>query len=91
MNMYSLLVNIMPGGDGTGPCGRGPMSGRGMGTCGRGRGRGYGAGYGARGRGAWGAPRYTEEPGDEREYLENLAKGLEAELKEIQKRLKELK
>ena len=82
----------MPGGDGTGPCVRGPMSGRGMGPCGRSRRMGYGAGYGMRGRGAWGAsPRYAEEPGEEKEYLENLAKGLEAELKEIQKRLKELK
>ena len=47
----------MPGGDGTGPAGRGPMSGRGAGNCagnanfgaGRNGGRGSGAGGGRRG------------------------------------------
>ena len=85
----------MPGGDGTGPSGRGPMTGWGMGPCGRGRGRGYGFGYGGRGRGRWGAwdapPRYAAEPASEKEYLEGLAKELGSEVKEIQKRLKELK
>jgi len=46
----------MPNGDGTGPCGQGPMSGRGRGRCatrnenrgfGRGNGRGNGRGAGA--------------------------------------------
>ena len=42
----------MPGGDGTGPLGQGPMTGRGMGWCGhrgdaRGLGRGRGRGAGA--------------------------------------------
>ena len=46
----------MPYGDGTGPSGQGPMTGRGRGPCGRGYGPsgGYGAGYGrgfGRGRG----------------------------------------
>ena len=36
----------MPGGDGTGPGGAGPMTGRGMGRCG-GQGRGSGAGRGS--------------------------------------------
>ena len=38
----------MPGFNGTGPRGMGPMTGRGMGPCGRGfgRGMGYGMGYG---------------------------------------------
>lgn len=40
----------MPGYDGTGPQGFGPMTGRGMGACGRGYGRRYGYGSGA-GRG----------------------------------------
>ncbi|MBN1688571.1 MAG: DUF5320 domain-containing protein [Candidatus Omnitrophica bacterium] len=35
----------MPGGDGTGPLGEGPMTGGGFGYCGQG-GRGYGRGYG---------------------------------------------
>ena len=53
----------MPGGDGTGPMGMGPMTGRAMGTCvgyaapggmnpaaGRGRGFGRGGGFGRRNR-----------------------------------------
>lgn len=34
----------MPGGDGTGPLGNGPVGGRRQGGLGRGRGAGYGAG-----------------------------------------------
>ena len=68
----------MPRGDGTGPIGRGPMTGRGAGFCagytgpgyanpgfGRGLGRGWGRGYG---RGYWGRGRgfwwrgYNPEP-----------------------------
>ncbi|MFW6381176.1 MAG: DUF5320 domain-containing protein [Bacillota bacterium] len=61
----------MPAGDGTGPAGRGPMTGRGLGYCagyqvpgymnnaaprrGFGRGRGFGFGRGY-GRGFYGAP-----------------------------------
>ncbi len=48
----------MPGGDRTGPLGRGPMTGRGLGYCARyllpgflNRGRGIGLGLGRRGRG----------------------------------------
>ena len=45
----------MPGGDGTGPRGMGPMTGRRMGYCGGASAPGYGAG---RGRGmGWGAGR----------------------------------
>ncbi len=36
----------MPGFDGTGPDGRGPMTGRGLGPCGRGLARGSGFGFG---------------------------------------------
>lgn len=45
----------MPGFDGTGPLGWGPMTGRGLGPCGRGmaRGRGYRGFYGVRGGRAW--------------------------------------
>jgi len=62
----------MPRGDGTGPLGKGPLSGRGMGRCGDGRGMGRGAGRGrgmgqgqgmGRGRipGDWTSPE-TEQP-----------------------------
>jgi len=51
----------MPGGDGTGPGGQGPMTGRGLGYCagystpGFTKGPGMGMGWGrGRGRGAWG-------------------------------------
>jgi len=50
----------MAGGDGTGPSGRGPMTGKGMGYCvgyaspGYGRGMGRGAGLGYRGGGGYG-------------------------------------
>ena len=63
----------MPGGDGTGPVGRGPMTGRGLGLCagysspgystpgyGRGWGRGFGRRYWGRGRGFWWRGDYTE-------------------------------
>ena len=56
----------MPGGDGTGPIGSGPRTGRALGYCsgynmpgyahpgfGRGYGRGFGRGFRGRGRGFW--------------------------------------
>ena len=56
----------MPGGDGTGPIGRGPMTGRALGYCAgynvpgytnlglrRGLGGGFGRGFRGRGRGFW--------------------------------------
>ena len=36
----------MPGFNGTGPLGNGPMTGRGLGPCGQGRASGYGRGMG---------------------------------------------
>jgi len=66
----------MPGGDGTGPSGMGPMTGRRMGYCagynmpgfmnagfgrGMGRGRGFGRGFGWR-RQAFAAPQPVFEP-----------------------------
>lgn len=65
----------MPGFDGTGPNGRGPMTGRGMGSCGRSR------GFGRRIFGRFFGNRVTKE--------EEKAE-LEAEKKEIEKRLKDL-
>ncbi len=123
----------MPYGDGTGPWGRGPMTGRAAGYCagfgapgfanpvgrgfGRGGGRGRGFGWGrGRGRGfGWRygrGPIYASpplpvpvepypgpyygpyyggaSPEEERSYLEDVLKDLEAEIKGIKDRLKEL-
>ena len=75
-----------------------PRFGRGFG---RGRGRGFGQGFWGRGRGfGWRgvyspAPYYPEtipqsNVEDEKVYLEDMAKGLEEEIKMIQQRLQEL-
>lgn len=103
----------MPGGDRTGPDGRGPMTGRAFGYCagynnpgftkamprGRGYGRGFGRGWG-RGRRFWDREYYQEphyepaypEPSKEEEkrYLEDSIKSLEADLKEMKKRLENI-
>ncbi len=110
----------MPRGDGTGPAGMGPMTGRAAGYCagydrpgftnpaggrmgaGFGWGRGRGMGYG-RGMGRWGYPaaapynapynpygQYGYTPEQEKEILQNQAKSIENELKQIQKRLSDL-
>ena len=81
--------------------GRGFGRGRGMGR-GRGFGRGLGRGYG-RGFGSYGpayappdpyvgtVPVYREpSPDEEKAYLENLVKDLEAELEDVKARMKEL-
>ncbi len=96
----------MPRGDGTGPNGAGPMTGRAMGFCagfnspgfmnpgfGRGMGlrRGFGRGF------AWRAiqpqfiqPQVITEK-QEKEILEQELDALKQEMQEIQARLKELK
>jgi len=79
----------MPGGDRTGPLGRGPLTGKGLGPCGRGlavrrrfRGRPF---------------RYpvvqpiTLTKKEEKKILEEEKKELELEIKAIQEKLKELK
>lgn len=74
----------MPYRDGTGPWGRGPMTGRGMGPCGRGfaKGMGYGRfGYGYR--------RPTKE--EEIEMLKADKEDLKTALEDVEKRLAELK
>jgi hypothetical protein len=94
----------MPQGDGTGPAGQGSMTGRGMGYCagnnvpgyahpGFGRGMGRGRGFAFRAR-AFQQPAFqpaviTEK--QEKEMLEADLSDLKAEMKEIEKRLKELK
>jgi hypothetical protein len=85
MNKYSKLieVSIMPGRDGTGPWGYGPMTGRGLGPCGMGFRFGAGRDFG---RGMGYAP--TKE--QEIEFLKHHKEFMEETLKEINERLKEL-
>jgi len=95
----------MPQGDGTGPAGQGSMTGRGMGFCtgfnapgfmnsgfGRRSGRGFGRGRGF----AWRAqtmPIQQAQPTEkqEKQFLGQELDALKEEMKEIEKRLKELK
>ena len=88
-----MEVNKMPGMDGTGPDGRGPMTGRGMGPCGRGYGRGFGCGF-RRGRGIGGGngirTPISFTPEEEKKILEAELSEIEKEKKEIEQRLKEL-
>jgi hypothetical protein len=93
----------MPRGDGTGPAGQGPMTGRGMGYCAGfnapgfmnpGFGRGFGRGFGWRARAMQFAP--IQQPvvmteKQEKQLLEQELNALKEEMKEIEKRLKELK
>lgn len=96
----------MPFGDGTGPLGQGPMTGRGLGYCtgfnragysypGRGRGW-FGRGRGWRNwvRADYRYPAYAPvQPTvkEERETLEGGVKALREELKDLETRLQELK
>jgi len=97
-------IKYMPNFDGTGPQGRGPMTGRGQGPCntgngsgrayGRGRGRGFGFGRG-RGFGRWAGfcPFFGQPLVDEsdRESLSSYEEDLQEELKEVQSLLKKKK
>ena len=87
----------MPGFNGTGPKGAGPMTGRGLGNCGngaysqgisRGLGRGFGQGRGWRRWLGFGNRQLanTEETADVKTYIEDL----KAELTEAEKYLKNL-
>lgn len=92
----------MPGGDGTGPMGRGPLTGRGLGYCAGGYpryGLGRRAGFGARGYGLGLGYRrgyrayYPVEPVDprtERELLEEERAVLENRLKMVSRELEGL-
>jgi len=86
----------MPGGDGTGPQGRGPMTGRAMGRCAGydipqrprfGYGRGAGRGFGFNRAANVPAP---AQNANEKEYLEATVTRLSSELEAIRKRLEEL-
>jgi hypothetical protein len=96
----------MPRGDGTGPAGQGPMTGRGMGYCaglsmpgfmnfgfGRGPGRGLGFGRGFAWRARFFQPVMQPQAmteADEKKILQEELEILKEEMKEIQKRLKEI-
>jgi len=96
----------MPQGDGTGPNGQGPLTGRRMGYCagfnmpgfmnpGFGRGFGRGRGFGFRAR-AMQPVQMIQEPvviteKQEAEYLKEDLKALQEEIAQIEKRLKDLK
>ncbi len=73
----------MPFGDGTGPRGLGPRTGRGLGPCeaGLARERRYGRGFG-RGYGWWAYNPVTRE--EEKRILEAEKKSIEQRLKEIE-------
>ncbi len=92
---------MMPRGDGTGPMGMGPMSGRGMGFCaGFGRPgymhwgfgppfRGYAPGYAP----AYAPPYYQRKAGpvyDEKAYLKKEAELIKEQLSQIEARINEL-
>jgi len=92
----------MPGGNGTGPVGRGPMTGRGLGFCagstadyanfvvGRGCGRGLGRGLG-RARGGYGFRAFNQvSPQQDLDSLKNQAQNLEDALNGIKNRIAEL-
>lgn len=96
----------MPGGDRTGPEGRGPLTGRGLGGCagsqrprfglGRGFGRGRGWRHWARATGLPGWVRFGEQSdyptaADEAATLEAEVEQLQAHLDALQKRLRDLK
>jgi len=78
----------MPGQDGTGPLGLGPLTGRGLGPCGCGMRRGFGRGYG---RGFGFRRQVTLTKGEEKKILEAELKEIDLEKQEIEKRLKEIK
>lgn len=85
----------MPFRDGTGPAGGGPRTGRGAGNCsgqggaGRFGGRSFGFGRGGRGRGFGRGLGFAPE--QERSWLENQARSLQATLQSITERLNALK
>ena len=83
----------MPGQDGTGPNGQGPMTGRGLGSCGKGlvlgMRRGFGRGLGRARCPAKFAVGFSKE--EEKKILEAELKEIDTEKQEIAKRIKELK
>ncbi|MEM3370933.1 MAG: DUF5320 domain-containing protein [Candidatus Woesearchaeota archaeon] len=77
----------MPGQDGTGPLGLGPLTGRGLGPCSYGMRRGFSRGY-RRGVGFRRQVTLTKE--EEKKILEAELKEIDLEKQEIEKKLKEM-
>ncbi len=80
----------MPRGDGTGPMGNGPMSGKGFGICaGDGTGRSFGFGFG---RGLCNRFRMFASPNQnaEKAFLQEEADVLQTRLNSVRKRLDEM-
>ena len=82
-----MEVVQMPGNDGTGPLGRGSMTGRGLGPCGSGQGRGFRK-FGQR---AFGFQPVELTKEEQKKILKAELEALEAEKKDLSKKLKELK
>jgi hypothetical protein len=91
----------MPAGDGTGPSGMGPMTGRGAGYCAGygapgyanpmpGRGFGYAPAWGAPPIGAYGPYGAPPAPEQETEFLKTQAEWLKEQLDAISQRIAEL-
>jgi len=80
----------MPGMDGTGPQGEGPLTGRGLGPCGRGLGfrRGFSSRSGWR-RVGYEPVQLSKE--EEQKILEAELKQIDLEKQEIEKRIKKIK
>ncbi len=77
----------MPNRDGTGPAGRGPMTGRGFGFCGNrfyGSRNCYGRGFGRNGFGA----RFDGTNASEKEFLQNQKEFLKLQIEQINEELK---
>ncbi len=83
----------MPALDGTGPQGRGQLTGRGLGPCERGlaQGQGYGRGYGRRLGWRYRYPELELTKEEQKKILEAEMEELEVELKRIKDKLSELK
>ena len=92
----------MPRGDGTGPAGQGPLTGRGLGRCagndapgygngffGRGFGMGWGRGFGF-GRGYAGYNQASYNEASEKSWLDNVINVLKNQLENFEKRRNEL-
>lgn len=83
----------MPYGDGTGPMGRGPMTGRGFGWC-NGRGGRFGRGFGFREpfyKGRFGSAQPVISREDELRVMEREAAVLEEEKRALQQEIERLK
>ncbi len=84
----------MPGGDGTGPYGKGPLTGRGIGPCGRGL--AFRRGFRGFIRQRWYRDLDLSKEDKKRileaelQYIQEEIKGLEREKQEIENKLKEL-